>query len=363
MSVPEAGETISQPLRFDQQGKVGELLPIVLVNALLNIVTLTFYRFWGKTRIRRYLWDSTKLLGDRMEYTGTGGELFKGFLFILFAVLLPVSISNFLIGLYFPPDHSVTLAYNAVLVVAVYLLLGVAIYRARRYRLSRTRWRGVRAGQTGSAVAYGAKFLGFILLNLITLGWFYPYMRMRLMSQMMNHTWFGDRQFSFAGSSGPLYRRFALCWLAALAIIIVSFLVGTIYAAELSIADPNSMDANILVSVVAIYGSYIVFAPIIFCLYKAKEIQHFAACTRFEELTFELKATTGSLLWLIVGNALILILTLGFGMGFAQMRIFKYICDRLEAAGQIDFDTIIQSAERGPGTGEGLADALDVGAV
>ena len=73
------GETLS----FEHDGRVSELLPIVLLNALLNVLTLSLYRFWGKTRVRRYLWDNTNLLGDRLEYTGTGGELFKGFLFVL----------------------------------------------------------------------------------------------------------------------------------------------------------------------------------------------------------------------------------------------------------------------------------------
>ena len=33
------------------------------------------YRFWGKTRVRRYLWGRVSFQGDRAEYTGTGREL------------------------------------------------------------------------------------------------------------------------------------------------------------------------------------------------------------------------------------------------------------------------------------------------
>ena len=56
----QGGETLS----FEHEGRVSKLLPIVLLNALLNVMTLSLYRFWGKTRVRRYLWDSTNLLGD-----------------------------------------------------------------------------------------------------------------------------------------------------------------------------------------------------------------------------------------------------------------------------------------------------------
>ena len=70
-----------------------------------------------------------------------------------------------------------------------------------------------------------------------------------------------------------------------------------------------------------------------------------------------------SLLWLLVGNLLISISTLGFGTPFTQMRTFRYVCDRLNANGIIDFDAIIQNSDKGPTFGEGLADAFDVGAV
>ena len=204
----QGGETLS----FEHDGRVSELLPIVLLNALLNVLTLSLYRFWSKTRVRRYLWDSTNLLGDRLEYTGTGGELFKGFLFVLFAIFLPIAAADILVTFYFPPDHPIQVVFRLVVGVTFGSLIGVAIYRARRYRLSRTRWRGVRANQSGSSLAYSARYIAFILLTIITLGWVYPVMRMRLMGTMMNNTWFGDRQFHFEGSVGSLYKRFAMCW-------------------------------------------------------------------------------------------------------------------------------------------------------
>ena len=40
----------------------------------------------------------------------------------------------------------------------------------------------------------------------------------------------------------------------------------------------------------------------VFCIYKAAELRHFAKCTRFEGLAFELNATIGGLMWLVIGN-------------------------------------------------------------
>ena len=92
MTIPIGYAKSLTTMRFEHAGRVGELLPIVLLNALLNILTLGFYRFWARTRVRRFLWGNTALLGDRFEYTGTGAELLKGFLFVLFAVLLPITV-------------------------------------------------------------------------------------------------------------------------------------------------------------------------------------------------------------------------------------------------------------------------------
>ena len=64
-----------------------------------------------------------------------------------------------------------------------------------------------------------------------------------------------------------------------------------------------------------------------------------------------------------VGNIVINLLTLGLGLPFTQMRVFRFVCDRLSAGGEINIDAIIQNAEKRSGLGEGLADAFDVGAV
>src|SRR6266511_2976791 len=79
-SWPSAGQPV-QKLEYD--GRIGALYWIFIKNLLLNFITLTIYRFWGKTNIRRYAWSHTSLQGQRFEYTGRGGELFVGFLIVI----------------------------------------------------------------------------------------------------------------------------------------------------------------------------------------------------------------------------------------------------------------------------------------
>ena len=179
---PEPPQSAPGPtrLRLECSGRMGELAKIALVNALLTVLTLGIYRFWAKTRVRRYLWSRTSLLGDAFEYTGTGGELFRGFLVVAACVLAPLSAYYWAISLLVSPEQSdLQLALLAPFYATVLFLIGVAVHRARRYRFSRTAWRGIRGAQGGSALTYGASYLGWTLLSAATLGWTYPLSRRR----------------------------------------------------------------------------------------------------------------------------------------------------------------------------------------
>ena len=73
-------------------GRRKSLFGILVVNALLGMVTLGIYRFWARTRLRQYFWNSIEIDGDLLEYTGRGLELFIGFLIVV-AVLVPLVIA------------------------------------------------------------------------------------------------------------------------------------------------------------------------------------------------------------------------------------------------------------------------------
>jgi uncharacterized membrane protein YjgN (DUF898 family) len=102
--------------------------------ALLLMVTLGIYRFWLNTDVRRYLWANTEVAGETLEYTGTPLELLLGFL-VAIAILMPVYVGFFLaaLGLGTIGQMSGLIAFLALGVLGQY-----AVFRARRYRLTRT---------------------------------------------------------------------------------------------------------------------------------------------------------------------------------------------------------------------------------
>src|SRR5690606_436948 len=74
---------------FAHSGRFFNVLGLALKNAALTVITLTMYRFWARTSMRRRLWSRTWVLGDPLEYTGNAAELFRGFLISLPCFFLP----------------------------------------------------------------------------------------------------------------------------------------------------------------------------------------------------------------------------------------------------------------------------------
>src|ERR1041384_3877423 len=102
--------------------------------AVLLLVTLGIYRFWLQTDVRRFLWNNTEIAGNHLEYIGTARELLIGFL-IAIAFLVPLYAIFYLGAL---AAGWIGQLASVLAVLALGLLGQFAVYRARRYRLSRT---------------------------------------------------------------------------------------------------------------------------------------------------------------------------------------------------------------------------------
>jgi uncharacterized membrane protein YjgN (DUF898 family) len=204
---------------------------------------------------------------------------------------------------------------------------------------------------------------------------------MVLQEQIIGDMRFGDLAFKFKGRAGPLYPTYALCWfLSLVAIVVFIFLFGAEVAALFGpevqkvfdeIGKPDveptpeqiwTAGTVIAVLTVSFFAMFLVI-PMLWAIYSAKELATFANYTTAGSATFRLNATAGSLISLVIVNLLILIFTLGIGRPFIQQRLIRYMCDRLEVIGLIDVDRIAQSQAALDRTGEGLADAFDLGVV
>ncbi|MCG8691825.1 MAG: DUF898 domain-containing protein [Minwuiales bacterium] len=304
---------------YVHHGAVGEVFLIFLRNLALNILTFGFYRFWARTRLRHYFWSQSEMFGDRFEYDGRGLELFLGFLFIAFIVLLPIGATYNVIATFASTDEVTQIWLSVVGYIGFFTLIGIATYRARGYRLSRTRWRGIRLFQVGNEFVYGPMFLLLFTLQLVTLGWATPFANTWLERYRIRHTYLGSERFSFDGRARHLYGRFAVGWLLAL----FTFGLGYFF-------------------------------------YKAREIAYFAERTHVAGISFRFQVSALRLcgFWLL--NMLILIVTLSLGYPFVQLRTARFVSEHLSIVGEPGFANIQQVPADMPVLGEGLADAFDM---
>src|SRR6266545_1174035 len=222
---PQVPPPPPMPVAFS--GSRGEFFDLAKRGAALELVTLGFYRFWLLTDIRRHFWSNTLVDGDAAEYTGGGKELLIGFLVAL-AILVPIYLGYFLIGL--EAEHYQ--AFASIPLIAFFYLFGqFAIYRARRYRLTRTVWRGVRFWMSGSGWIYALRASLWGLLSAVTLGLALPWRTAALERYKMRHSYYGDLQGSFEGRGWEFFKRGWWLWLLAPVALVVYPLAPFIYGA------------------------------------------------------------------------------------------------------------------------------------
>jgi uncharacterized membrane protein YjgN (DUF898 family) len=364
---PGAGTT---KLVYD--GRLGELFVLWIKVLLLGIITFGIYsRFWGKTRFRRYFWNHASLLGERFEYDGTGGELFRRFLLAIFVLPVLIAIAfglGFLLqGLGLPAQAAQAIG-AALYLGAFFFLFFVSQYGSRRYQLSRTVWSGIRGGVEGSAIGYALRAIGYYLLIPVTLGVATPWRDVALWRYKTRHSGFGDLDFRFEGTGRTLLGPFLVAYAASILGIVVAALIAA--AVGLAIGGvPHSFEdvskLALAAAIVVFYVSYLIITIVGYLHYVVRSFAYFAEKTTLGRVRFAFPVGKGELFWFQVANFLLLIFTAGLALVFVAQRYVRFFCNHLEIEGADELKALTQSpGRRRPRGGEGLAqlfDSLDVG--
>lgn len=357
-----AASARGESLVFTERLKPGKLVGLSFKNGLLNIVTLTLYRFWAKTEVRRRIWNGVSLNDEPFEYTGRGMELFLGFLLALLLVVMPLLIVVFTAQFLAPQ-----LAFLIILPVylVLFYLMGFGRFTAFRYLASRTSWRGVRFALKGSPWRYAWSYIGNMLLIAITLGWFAPAAERRLAAPLWHGLRFGDREFRFdidRARKVGLYGPFTLLWVGGF-VLYLAFIGGMV--SQMPTLRPTTATEPTLAWFGFIYGSLFVMLIVLSVLaapYQAAVLRTLAAGTSLEDARFSFKVSWLEVAGLILTNLLLITFTLGFLTPVVEARTAKFLIRRLRSEGTADLAAARQ-AEQGPGTGEGLADAFGMATV
>lgn len=387
--------------------------------AALLLVSLGLYRFWLMTDVRRFLWASTEIDGETLEYAGTPIELVLGFL-VAVAVLVPVYAGFFIAALDLGPfgEMAGLLAFLGLAVLGQY-----AVYRARRYRLTRTIFRGLRFTQDGSAWVFAIRAAAWWLLTGLTLGLAYPFQLASLERYKMRHTYFGALPGRFAGAGWKLFLRGVPMWLlvmAPLALTAAAFVEAVDWSALADAVGQGGDDAmarveggnpalgEIIVFAMLMTGLSVLLAVLLYPVFQAVVLRWWTSGLRFGEIearsSLRIRHVYGAymrFLWwgllfaIVLGVLAVPLLILigilagkmpdsgagdiaatlvGLGgyvvaaLGFStiyrstvQLSLWQLGAEALHLSGIERLDAVEARGEASSPLGEGLADALNVG--
>lgn len=307
--------------RLRYEGTGGSLLGLLVGNAILTMLTLGIYSFWARTKVREFHYGHTDLGGDRFAYHGTGNELLRGYfkaigIVMLFAVAL--GIASAVTGGEKAPV-SVQFVILATFYVSLFILAVFAVNGARRYRLSRSSWRGIRFSFHGNAEEFAKILLRGAALSALTFGFYSPHFQNQRRAFLVNNSRYGTAPFYYDAGADPLFKE----WFKAFLLTIPTL-------------------------------------GIIWVWYTAFQHRYFWSNTGIAGAHFESNVTGGDILALRVTNVLLAIVTLGIAAPWIIARTQAFWASRLAFVGAVDFATIHQRAQASSATGEGLADSMDV---
>lgn len=325
-------------------GAGGTLLGIQIVNICLSIVTLGVYHFWGKAKIRRYLFSQTSFGGDRFAYHGTGKELYHGFLkaMVVFGVpYFSLGGAHTLLAL----PRWTDLLLQSLATLLLFLYVPIAIVNARRYRCTRTSWRGIRFSFRGRTQDFLALYFRGWLFTILTLGTYYPYFQTQRQAFLHSHTYFGNQRFHFSGHGSGLMVPFAITLLMTYAVLI---LCGITLVLQLT----NAVLTLLLIP--------FVLGPTWIWLLGQKQ-KYFWDHTTFGEARFSSAITWQKLFTLYVSNFALLLVTLGLAWPWVTVRNARFFTSTLSLQGPTNFDRVLQETTASSVTGEGLSNLLDAG--
>lgn len=333
---------LSQHCSFHGSG--GTLLGMHIVNICLSIATLGAYHFWGKAKIRRYLFSQTTFAADRFAYHGTGKELYQGFL----KAMLVFGIPYFSLGAahtFLALPRWLDLLLQALTGLVLFFYVPIAIVNARRYRCTRASWRGIRFSFRGRTGDFLKLYFRGWFFTLLTLGTYYPYFQTQRQAFLHSHTYFGNQRFHFTGHGSGLMVPFAITLFLTYAVLI---LCGLTLAFQLTNAGLT------LLLIPFILG------PMWIWLLGQKQ-KYFWNHTTFGPARFSSSIIWQKLLTLYLGNLVLLLVTLGFAWPWVTVRNARFFTSTLSLQGSINLDRILQETTTSSVTGEGLSNLLDTG--
>ena len=370
----ETSNTRVLPVEFTGSGR--EYFGIWIVNILLIIITLGIYTAWAKVRTRKYFYNNTRLDGAIFDYHARPIAILKGW-----AIVVVVLIIQQLLAAMNP-------LYGISMLALIMLLLPWAMVRSRVFNMMNTSYRNVRfyfereykplysifliaplpiiigyglmfyagasAEESGETPGTGLMLLSglFILAGFLLL----PYYLYRFYDFIISRSSFGRSRFVYHSTARAFYsiylKAFALGLLLGVALLVViglsSFLVdvaGGMFTGPLAIV-------SMLIYIVGIF--YLIYYV------EAAKLNEIWGKSSIDSNRFRSSLTPWGLMWVMLSNTLLIIITIGIYIPWAHVRLRRYRLGHLSLEVTSDLDSFIAKRHEELGAlGSELGDAMD----
>lgn len=292
-----------QNYRLEFFGIGSEYFKIMIVNWLLTLVTLGLYYPWARAKKLSYMYGQTALNNERFHFSGTGQEMFRGFIKVIIFYIAILAAFFLLINMANSPMIALLFLY-----LSIFAIIPFAIHGSLRYRTSRSSYRGIRFGYRGDRNELVTNFYQWIFLTIVTLGIYGAWLQMNLRRYTHQNIRYGEVEFSNDADGGEYF------------IIVLKGYFFTIIT-------------------LGIYSFW--WYRDLFNYY----IDNMKMTKGDQEIQFHSTATGGGYFNLLIGNFFITVFTLGFGKAWADVRTQKFYCDNIKMEGNIDIEEIHQTEE------------------
>ncbi|EIT68236.1 MULTISPECIES: YjgN family protein [Hydrocarboniphaga] len=380
-SVPD-----ESPQRFRFTGSGGEYFRIWIVNLLLTILTFGIYSAWAKVRRLQYFYRHTEVAGSSFDYHGSPLSILAGRA-VAFVLLIAYNASG-----------KISFAATFIALAVMVMVLPWLLRNSFRFRLRYSSYRGLRFSfKAGNAQAYST-FLPYGFFALLFVGltaWAFngqmptdpeesvdaqkamifaglmgtiavayalviPLLHQRLKRFQHGNAWFGLTPFSFGATAGRFYAIYAmtgLIWVGA------AFGIGIVAAIAAGVGGLVAREGGSE----AVYGVLTLVAPAYLLLFAITGAYFSARIanlvwngTRLGEHRFESQLRVLPLMWIMLTNMLLVLITLGLYMPWAAVRLARYRAENLVLHPAGSLEAFLASAEGEVGAvGEETLDMFD----
>ncbi|MQY41875.1 DUF898 family protein [Epibacterium sp. SM1969] len=315
------------PENFEFRGSAREWFGIWIVNLLLSIVTLGIYSAWAKVRTKKYFYQNTWVAGRNFDYHATGMQILIGRALVA-AALLVYSMSVLL--------HPV---FPLFILIAYALVIPVILLRGMRFNARNSSWSNVRFDFVGKVGKLYLLVFIYPILSLLTAYTTLPFLQRAVQRYGINNHRLGKTPFHFDSGIKPFYMAFLAAFAIGLAGLAVAFAVF-LQPLLISGFDIEQMPVGAALNLVIGYFIALISFAFAGVMYQALIRNHIFASTTLGEKQHGFQSTVkaSALLWIAVSNLVVVLLTLGFMLPWAQVRMHRYLAQNsaLKPNGSLD---------------------------